>query len=181
MKNHIRLLEAIAFAAEKHRYQRRKDADATPYINHVIAVATVLAEEGNVTDEELLLAAILHDTVEDTDTTFAELEERFGPAIAGLVREVTDDKSLGKEERKERQVQHAPAASDRAKQLKIADKICNVRDIMHHPPSHWELERRQEYLRWSTRVVAGCRGINPLLDRAYDAAAEKAGRHLGMS
>jgi guanosine-3',5'-bis(diphosphate) 3'-pyrophosphohydrolase len=174
------LLEAIAFAAEKHRYQRRKDTDATPYINHVIAVAMVLAVEGGVTSEELLLAAVLHDTVEDTDTSFAELEVRFGPTVAGLVREVTDDKTLKKEQRKQRQVDLAPHASERAKQLKIADKICNIRDIMYHPPAHWELARRQEYLRWSTRVVAGCRGVNPRLDRAYDKTATEAARHLEM-
>ena len=178
MNTHIRLLGAIAFAAEKHRYQRRKDADATPYVNHVIAVAMVLAEEGYVTDEELLLAAVLHDTVEDTDTTFTELEARFGPVIAGLVSEVTDDKTLKKEERKLLQEVRAPLASDRAKQLKIADKICNIRDITHHPPADWPLERRLEYLLWSTRVVAGCRGINLLLDRVYDEAAAEAVRLL---
>ena len=181
MNNQIRLLGAISFAAEKHRYQRRKDSDATPYINHLIAVAMVLAVEGDVTDEELLLAAILHDTVEDTDTSFAELETRFGPAVAGLVREVTDDKTLKKEQRKQSQVDHAPSASDRAKQLKIADKICNIRDIMHHPPLHWELARRQEYLLWSSRVVTGCRGVNPRLDRAYDETVEEAARHLEMA
>jgi len=162
------ILEALAFAAEKHRNQRRKDREASPYINHPIAVAAVLASEGQVTDGELLIAALLHDTIEDTLTTAAELATRFGAEVADLVLEVTDDKSLPKAERKSRQVAHAPHASARAKQLKIADKICNIRDIASAPPSGWSLERREEYLDWTERVVRGCRGVNAALDRAYD-------------
>ncbi|MCM2358510.1 MAG: HD domain-containing protein [Geobacteraceae bacterium] len=181
MNKHVRLLRAIAFAAEKHKDQRRKDVKASPYINHLIAVATVLAEEGKVTDEELLLAAILHDAVEDTETSFAEIEEHFGKTVAGIVREVTDDKTLKSEVRKRLQVEHAPHASSRAKQLKIADKICNVRDIIHNPPSGWSLERKQEYLLWTRRVVAGCRGVNELLDKAFDETIDAAPKQLGVT
>jgi len=166
--NYIPLLKAISFAAEKHSAQRRKDSDASPYINHPIAVVTVLADEGNVGDEALLIAAVLHDTVEDTETTFEILEELFGIDITNIVREVTDDKSLPKATRKELQVEHAQYASPRAKQLKIADKICNIRDILNSPPADWSLERRREYLEWTQKVVTGCRGINHLLDEAYD-------------
>jgi GTP diphosphokinase / guanosine-3',5'-bis(diphosphate) 3'-diphosphatase len=172
--NPTHLLEAIAFAADKHRRQRRKDAEASPYINHPIAVATVLASEGDVSDEATLLAAVLHDTVEDTQTTFVELEERFGSEVAGLVRELTDDKSLEKGERKRLQIEHARESSIRAKQVKIADKICNVRDITVSPPTDWPLQRRREYLTWSEKVVAGCRGVNPKLDQAFDQAVAQA-------
>ena len=177
--SHAELLKGISFAAEKHRRQHRKDAEASPYINHSIAVATVVAAEGNVADEAMLLAAILHDTVEDTKTTFAELEEHFGPEVAGLVRELTDDKSLEKAERKRLQIEHARNSSARAKQLKIADKICNVRDITTRPPAGWSLRRRQQYLRWSEQVVAGCRGVNSRLDQAFDQALASAGQALG--
>jgi len=172
--NPTHLLEAIAFAADKHRRQRRKDADGSPYINHPIGVATVLASEGDVSDETTLMGAVLHDTVEDTQTTFAELEERFGPEVAGLVRELTDDKSLEKSERKRLQIEHALESSIRAKQVKIADKICNIRDITLSPPADWSLERRREYLAWSEKVVAGCRDVNPKLDQAFDRAIERA-------
>jgi guanosine-3',5'-bis(diphosphate) 3'-pyrophosphohydrolase len=172
--NPAQLLRALSFAAEKHRHQRRKDAEASPYINHPIAVATVLAAEGDVFDNALLLAAALHDTVEDTRTTFSEIEENFGPAVAGLVREVTDDKSLDKAERKRLQIEHARMASPNAKQLKIADKICNVRDIAVYPPAKWPLHRRAEYLSWSEKVVNGCRGVNPKLDEAFDMAIANA-------
>jgi guanosine-3',5'-bis(diphosphate) 3'-pyrophosphohydrolase len=168
--NPAHLLKAIAFAADKHRGQRRKDAEASPYINHPIAVATVLAVEGEVSDEVTLLAAALHDTVEDTQTTFKEIEERFGPEVAGLVRELTDDKSLDKKERKRLQIEHAPQSSSRAKQLKIADKICNIRDITVSPPADWSLDRRSKYLTWSEEVVAGCRNVNAKLDQAFDRA-----------
>jgi len=175
---HTEILKALGFAAEKHRDHRRKDANASPYINHLIAAALILAEEGRVNDEELLVAAILHDTVEDTETSFPELEEHFGSTIAGLVAEVTDDKSLKKAVRKRLQEEHAPKASPRAKQLKIADKISNIRDIVHYPPSGWPLERRLEYLAWAQRVVAGCRGINERLDQAFDRTVSEAARQL---
>jgi GTP diphosphokinase / guanosine-3',5'-bis(diphosphate) 3'-diphosphatase len=172
--NPTRLLRAIAFAADKHRQQRRKDAEASPYINHPIAVAMVLAAEGDVSDEATLMAAALHDTVEDTQTTFAELGEHFGPEVTELVRELTDDKSLEKMVRKRLQVEHASHASIRAKELKIADKICNIRDVTDSPPVHWPLQRRRDYLTWSEEVVAGCRGANAKLEEAFDAAIRRA-------
>ncbi len=172
--NAVPVFRALAFAAHKHRHQKRKDAEASPYINHPIAVAAVLAEEGGVTDEALLIAAVLHDTVEDTETTFAELEVAFGADVAGLVREVTDDKGLDKQLRKDLQVAHAAAASPRAKQLKIADKLGNVRDVTHAPPSDWSLRRRAEYVDWAERVARGCRDVNPGLERAFDQAIERA-------
>jgi GTP diphosphokinase / guanosine-3',5'-bis(diphosphate) 3'-diphosphatase len=175
------LLKAIAFAADKHRRQRRKDAEASPYINHPIAVVTALAVEGEVSDEVTLLAAALHDTVEDTQTTFGELEEHFGPEVAGLVRELTDDKSRDKMERKRLQIEHAAQSSSRAKQLKIADKICNIRDITVRPPADWAPERRSEYLRWSERVVAGCRNVNAKLDQAFDQAITQAREVLKLN
>jgi len=173
-----RMLRALAFAAEKHRNHRRKDANASPYINHLISAARILVEEGQVTDEELIVAAILHDTIEDTETSGAELESCFGREVADIVREVTDDTSLRKAERKQVQEQRAPAVSAQAKQLLIADKISNILDIMHHPPSGWSLERRREYVAWSGRVVAGCRDVNRRLDRAYDQTVDHALLHL---
>jgi guanosine-3',5'-bis(diphosphate) 3'-pyrophosphohydrolase len=178
--NPAHLLNAIAFAAHKHRRQRRKDADATPYINHPIAVATLLAVEGDVADQATLFCAILHDTVEDTDTTFSELEERFGQEVADLVRELTDDKSLKKYERKRLQIEHATQSSSRAKLVKLADKICNVRDLTVSPPTDWPLERRREYLAWSEKVVDGCRGVNPKLDQAFDEAVKLARDTLNL-
>ncbi len=180
MTKHVRLLRALSFAAEKHRDHRRKDANASPYINHLIEVAVALADEGKVTDEHLLMAAILHDTVEDTETSFAEIEEHFGASVADIVHEVTDDKSLKKEVRKKLQEESAPHASPRAKQLRIADKICNLRDIMHHPPSNWSMERKREYLLWTNRVVAGCSGVNGRLDKAYNETARAVARYLGV-
>ena len=162
------LIEAISFAAEKHRNQRRKDASASPYINHPIALADVLANEGRVTDIDVLCAAVLHDTIEDTETTVAELENRFGPRIASIVVEVTDDKSLPKQVRKQLQIEHAASASREAKLVKLADKICNLRDILNAPPADWPAERKQAYFDWAARVVANIRGIHPGLETAFD-------------
>jgi guanosine-3',5'-bis(diphosphate) 3'-pyrophosphohydrolase len=162
------LLQALAFAAHKHRAQRRKDKEASPYINHPIALADVLANEGAVDDAATLAAAVLHDTIEDTETTYQELREHFGREIADVVMEVTDDKTLPKAERKERQVVHAPHLSQRAKLVKLADKICNLRDIASNPPATWLLERKQEYYEWAKRVIDGLRGAHAGLERLFD-------------
>ena len=174
------LLRALVFAAEKHRHQRRKGADQVPYINHPIKVAGVLALEAGVADEPTLLAAVLHDTIEDTNTSPEELEREFGPHVAGLVLELTDDKSLPKEVRKQLQVEHAPSASAEAKRIKIADKICNVRDVGGNPPADWSLERRSEYLDWAERVVAGCRGTDAALEAVFATALREARSRLGV-
>ncbi|HEX7629081.1 MAG TPA: HD domain-containing protein [Candidatus Methylomirabilis sp.] len=161
-------LHAAAFAAGKHRLQRRKDAEASPYINHPLEVAALLAGEGSVTDGVTLMAAVLHDTLEDTEATPEELTATFGTAIRDLVQEVTDDKRLPKAERKALQAAGAPRLSDRAKLIRLADKIANVRDVTHHPPAQWDLARRRAYLDWTEAVVAGCRGVNPTLEALYD-------------
>ncbi len=173
-----RLLAASTFAAQKHRDQRRKDAEVSPYINHPLAVATVLADVGGVTDIILLTAALLHDTVEDTDTSPDEITALFGNDVSDLVGEVTDDKSLPKEQRKCLQVERAPHKSDRAKQLGIADKICNLRDINGVSPVSWDSLRKRQYLDWAVRVIDGCRGVNPGLDRLFDQVVEDAARRL---
>ena len=162
------LLRAIDFAARKHRLQRRKDPEASPYINHPIAVAMLVTEVGKVTDSATILAAVLHDTVEDTETTFEELEANFGRPVRDIVAELTDDKRLPKSVRKQLQIDHASSASLAAKTVKFADKICNVIDISETPPSDWDLTRRQEYLAWSEAVVAGCRGVNAGLEERFD-------------
>lgn len=174
------LLRAAEFAAHKHREQRRKDLAASPYINHPIQVAELIATVGGIDDVAVLIAAVLHDTVEDTETTFEELEENFGRQVRDLVAEVTDDKSLSKTERKQHQQAHAPHSSDRAKLIKIADKTCNVRDVGRTPPADWDLTRRREYLEWSQAVVAGCRGVNPALERHFDECLAASAEALGV-
>jgi GTP diphosphokinase / guanosine-3',5'-bis(diphosphate) 3'-diphosphatase len=168
----VAILKALHFAARKHRDQRRKDIEASPYINHPIEVAELLARIGMVSDPVVLQAAILHDTIEDTQTTPEELEEVFGPEVSRLVLEVTDDKSLPKAERKRLQVLHASQISERARQIKIADKISNVQSVTKTPPADWSLERRKEYLNWTEQVVAGCRGPNEPLEKFYDQVLE---------
>jgi (p)ppGpp synthase/HD superfamily hydrolase len=162
------VLTALGFAAHRHRDQRRKGVDASPFINHPIEVTELLASVGGVTDPVTLQAAVLHDTLEDTETTAEELERRFGTVVRRVVEEVTDDKRLPKEERKRLQVLHAPGLSERARLVKIADKIANVRAIAHSPPAGWTLQRRREYLHWSERVIAGCRGCSGPLEALFD-------------
>lgn len=159
----LRLLEAIDFAAEKHRHQRRKGGEQVPYINHPVHVARLVAEVGGVEDVDVLMAAVLHDTIEDTDATREELERRFGSRVTGLVLEVTDDKSLPKAERKARQVSHALELSPGAAVIKLADKTANVHDLAHAPPADWPRERVREYLDWAARVVANIPPVNPPL------------------
>jgi len=162
------LLKAIEFASRKHSTQRRKDVDSSPYINHPIAVTHLLADTGGVTDLVTLMAAVLHDTIEDPQTTAEELEAQFGRIVRKVVEEVTDDKSLEKADRKQRQIVHTPNLSTRAKTIKLADKIANVQDVTDAPPATWDRARRIGYLDWTEKVVAGCRGTNAPLEKLYD-------------
>jgi len=164
------LLKALAFAAAKHKDQRRKDVEASPYINHPIALADILCNEGHVTDIEVICAALLHDTVEDTATSPEELEAEFGKTIRDIVVEVTDDKTLPKQERKRRQIDHAADLSDKAKLVKLADKIANLRDVANSPPPDWDLYRRREYFDWARDVIDCLRGVDAGLEAVFDAA-----------
>ena len=146
-------VKALAFASRKHSQQRRKDADASPYINHPIALVSILAVEASINDRDTLCAALLHDTIEDTNTSVEELVEAFGGPVASLVQEVTDNKRLPKAERKLRQVEHAAHLSAKARAVKLADKIANLRDVADNPPVNWSLARRQEYFDWAKQVV----------------------------
>jgi len=161
------IIKTTDFAAIKHKDQRRKDKDETPYINHPIGVANYLTEAG-VTDIEVIQAALLHDTVEDTDTTIQELEQIFGSKVASIVGEVTDEKGLEKKERKRLQIIHARHASKQAKLVKLADKLYNIKDLERCLPSGWTEERRKEYYIWAAKVVLGCRGINQTLEDQID-------------
>jgi (p)ppGpp synthase/HD superfamily hydrolase len=172
------LTRAFAFAAEKHTGQQRKGEKAEPYVNHLAEVAHLLAVAVQGRDANLIAAGLLHDTLEDTKTTHAELVAAFNEDIASLVSEVTDNKSLPKQERKRLQVEHAPSRSDRAKMLKLADKTSNLRGIVSSPPKGWSIERRLEYVRWGRDVVAGLRGVHPWLEAQFDEAAEAAERAL---
>jgi GTP diphosphokinase / guanosine-3',5'-bis(diphosphate) 3'-diphosphatase len=164
------ILKALEFAAIKHRDQRRKDVAASPYINHPIALASILATEGGVLDPTVIVAALLHDTIEDTETTSEELKAAFGAQVAGIVMEVTDDKSLPKADRKRLQVEHAPHISEAAKLVKLADKIANLRDMSASPPADWPLDRRREYFDWAKQVVDGMGAVSYQLDAAFQKA-----------
>ena len=168
------LLRALRFAARKHGRQRRKDAEQSPYVNHLIDVAALLAEQGDVRDLATLVAAVLHDTIEDTDATAEEIEREFGAEVRALVEELTDDKRLPKERRKQLQVERAPHASAKAKAIKLADKIANVTDLTDSPPPDWSVIRRRAYFDWSDAVIAGLRGTNAALEALYDRAMVRA-------
>jgi GTP diphosphokinase / guanosine-3',5'-bis(diphosphate) 3'-diphosphatase len=174
-----RLLQAIEFAAEKHRAQRRKSAGDVPYINHPIKVARLLADQGGVEDEEVLMAAVLHDTLEDTATARAELTAAFGQAVCRLVEEVTDDKSLPKAERKRLQIVHAPTRSPGAAVIKLADKISNVGDMSHAPPVDWSADRVRDYLDWAERVVRALPKVNAKLEERFAQVLDQARQVTG--
>ena len=167
------LLRALRFAAEPHRDQRRKGVDRQPYINHPIAVAALLSQVGGETDVALLCGAVLHDTIEDTDATEGDIRSQFGDVITDLVLEVSDDKALHKQERKDRQVSHALSLSKSARLLKLCDKIHNLQDLIANPPESWAPERIIKYFGWADSVVSRIRGLNPALDALYDETVSK--------
>lgn len=172
------MLRALDFSARRHQDQRRKDHKATPYINHPIAVAYIITNIGGVHDLPTVMAAILHDTIEDTATTAAELEEEFGARVRAIVEEVTDDKRLPKERRKQLQIEHAATASQAARCVKLADKIANLQDLANSPPAGWALNRKREYVEWSEAVINRLRGTNAALERHFDEVCRNVKSHL---
>lgn len=167
------LVKALAFASRKHSHQRRKDADESPYINHPISLISILVIEAQIHDPDVLCGALLHDTIEDTETTTEELTEIFGGAIATVVSEVTDDKSLPKQERKRRQIDHAPHLSPNARLVKCADKIANLRDVADNPPADWPIDRRRDYFDLAKDVVDGMPDLPAQLRALFDATYER--------
>lgn len=179
LRDHVALVARAAdFAARRHVGQVRKGVAREPYLNHLAEVAALLAETADAPDACLVAAGWLHDTIEDTATEREELAECFGEEIAGVVAEVTDDKSLPKAERKRLQIETAPHKSPRAKALKIADKISNVRSLIVSPPDDWERDRLIDYVDWAVEVVKGCRGVNPRLDQLFDQTVAEARKTL---
>ena len=162
--NHTLILKAAHFSAQKHSRQRRKDEDASPYINHPISVALAIAQIGRVNDPEILAAALLHDTLEDTKTAPEELEAEFGKKVCEYVLDVTDDKTLPKDERKRRQIEHAKKISKGAALIKLGDKISNVTDVLDNPPVGWDINRRKEYLDWAEKVIENCPKVNERME-----------------
>ncbi len=176
--NEIKVLKAAHFAALKHKDQRRKDHNASPYINHPIAVALIIAEVGGIDDPDVLAGALLHDTIEDTDTTPDELEREFGIRIRALVEEVTDDTRLRSKKRKRLQVEHAADLSADAVLIKLGDKIANVKDMIKAPPVGWDSTRRREYLDWAESVIANCPKVNAKLESQFNQVLERARNSL---
>jgi guanosine-3',5'-bis(diphosphate) 3'-pyrophosphohydrolase len=165
-----RLFKALTFAAERHEQQHRRGAVASPYINHPIDVADILCREAAVTDLDVLCAALLHDTVEDTDATAEQLRSAFGEKVAAIVLELTDDESLPRAQRERQQEEHAACLSEPARLVKLADKISNLRHTARTPPPEWDLQRRREYFDWGKRVIDRLRGVNPRLEALFDQA-----------
>jgi guanosine-3',5'-bis(diphosphate) 3'-pyrophosphohydrolase len=183
MKDASLFLKALHFAADKHRDQRRKDESASPYINHPIYVAQILTDIGGIDDVEVLCGAILHDTVEDTETSMNDIELAFGLRIARIVEEVTDDKLLPKQARKKAQIDHARHISREGALVKVADKIANIRDIASNPPNDWSMQRRKEYLDWAEKVVSRCKPESPELVSYFteSLAGAREGLRLGCA
>ena len=178
MKDWIMVLKAADAAAQWHVHQRRKGAAKEPYINHLLEVATLVAEATEGTDPNLVIAALLHDAIEDCEVPHKLIAETFGADVADLVAEVTDDKTLGKAERKKRQVTTAHEKTDRAKLLKLADKTSNLRALVSSPAPDWSVHRRIEYIDWARKVAHGLRGVSPLLEKQFDVAALAAEQSL---
>jgi GTP diphosphokinase / guanosine-3',5'-bis(diphosphate) 3'-diphosphatase len=177
--NNAVIIKAAYFAAEKHRYQKRKGDDFSPYINHPLQVALILSEIGGVDDPEILAAAFLHDTVEDTETTPKELEKEFGPRVRDLVMEVTDDKNLPKQVRKQQQIDHAPGKTEGAALIKLADKISNITDVTTTPPKGWSMKRKREYLKWGEKVVKNLPRVNEALEKYFYEVLEAGKTEVG--
>jgi (p)ppGpp synthase/HD superfamily hydrolase len=178
MKEWIAVLRAADAAARWHAHQRRKGAAEEPYINHLLEVASLVAEATEGKNPNAVIAALLHDAIEDQEVPRELIAREFGEDVAALVEEVSDDKELEKRHRKRIQVETAHKKSDDAKRIKLADKTSNLRAITFSAPPDWSVKRRLEYIRWAKEVVSGLRGASPLLEQKFDCAAEEAERSL---
>jgi GTP diphosphokinase / guanosine-3',5'-bis(diphosphate) 3'-diphosphatase len=176
MKEWLQVLKAADAAARWHVHQRRKGPAQEPYINHLVEVAMLVADATGGKDTNLVIAALLHDAIEDCEVPSELIAETFGENVASLVEEVTDNKKLPKRKRKREQVETAPKKSARAKTLKLADKVSNLRAIAASAPSDWSVKRRLDYVRWARKVAKGLRGVNRKLEEQFDQAAVAAER-----
>ena len=167
----LTVLHAADTAARWHVHQRRKGEAQEPYINHLLEVALLVAQATGGKDFDLVIAALLHDAIEDCDTPASEIAQQFGPDVAELVKAVTDDKTLPKTTRKSLQIEHAAHAAPRAKLLKLADKISNLRAMAASPPRGWSLQRKLDYVDWARQVAAGLHGSHAWLEAQFDEAA----------
>jgi guanosine-3',5'-bis(diphosphate) 3'-pyrophosphohydrolase len=162
------IFDALQFSADKHRKLKRKNKHATPYINHPIDVARILVTVGGVNDTDIICAALLHDTIEDTQTTEKEIEDIFGTKVKDYVVELTDNMELSADRRKEMQAKSFPHKSTGAKLIKLCDKISNVSDVIHDPPVFWTHSRRLRYLDSAEQLLDAIRGTNENLERKLD-------------
>ncbi len=176
MKEWLMVLKAADAAARWHVHQRRKGPAQEPYINHLVEVAMLVADATGGSDTNLVIAALLHDSIEDCEVPQELIAKTFGDDVASLVQEVTDDKSLPKEVRKRKQVEATRKKSPRAKILKLADKTSNLRAVAASHPANWSVKRRKEYVDWAREVVQGLRGVNQKLEDQFDQAAAAAER-----
>lgn len=180
MATHLRFLKAVTVVVEKSQGRRRRDGGAAAMLPHRMAVARLLAEEGRVTDEDLLLAAVLHDTIAPCEQALAELEGPFGRTVTAILREFLSSGPRVPGERQRRGEEPEPYLESRVRQLRMADKICRIRQVMSNPPVHWPQELKRDYLQWTVEAVADCRGGNRLLDQALDETLQAAARQLGV-
>jgi len=178
MSELVSVMRATDAAARWHVHQRRKGAAQEPYINHLLEVARLVTDATDGIIPRVVIAALLHDAIEDQGITAETIASEFGQHVADIVMEVTDDKTLPKDERKRRQIESAPKKSREAKLIKLADKISNVRAVANSPVPDWSVERRHEYVEWAKEVVAGLRGTSPWLEKQFDEAVENAVRSL---
>lgn len=178
MQDWVLVLKAADAAARWHVHQRRKGPAEEPYINHLLEVATLVAQATEGRDPKLVIAALLHDAIEDSEVPRSMIADAFGEEVAALVVEVSDDKALAWEERKRLQIEHAPHKSAKAKILKLADKTSNLRAVAMSPASDWSVQRRIYYISWAGAVADGLRGTNAWLEQQFDAAAAQAEKSL---
>ena len=173
MEGLTKIMKAADAAARWHTHQRRKGVAGEPYVNHLLEVASLVTQATEGREPDVVIAALLHDAVEDQNVTIDHITSEFGQKVAGIVKEVTDDKSLPKAERKRLQVESARHKSREAKLIKLADKTSNLRTIANSPAPDWSVERRLEYVRWARDVVAQVRGVSAWLEQQFDEAAEQ--------
>ncbi|HEC60508.1 hypothetical protein LCGC14_0950780 [marine sediment metagenome] len=174
MNETSQLIEAFLFAAQAHKEQRRKGNGGAPYINHLIEVVSLLSSTAKVDDTDILIAAALHDILEDTPITVTEITKRYGSNVLSYVQAVSDDKALTLIERRAKQLKSMNESSDPIKYIKLADHCSNIASL---PPT-WDKQRLKEYIGWSQSVAEKCFDVSEPLAVEYRKRYLVALRHI---
>jgi len=160
------VLGAAIFATEKHKSQVRSNEKKTPYIIHPIEVADLVMKIGHVYDKDVLITALLHDVMDDTQTTYEQITSLYGTKVSSYLEEMTSKQGLSLKEQKKQQIMQAFRQNPSVAIIKLSDKLSNLKTLATSPPPSWSRDRIDQYFQWAQTVIENLPESNQLLKKA---------------